>query len=85
MSDSILLLFHAQDKPHFVSVMYAYVSFLTHSPVNSVTSGAQGKISPKVKSPNQASLTWSTQSQIGKIDLPVCEKKLLHLRSLFNL
>lgn len=55
--------------------MYAYVSFLTHSPVNSVTSGAQGKISPKVKSVNQASLTLIIQSQIAKIDLPVCGKK----------
>lgn len=73
MSDSILLFFHAQDKTHFVSIMCAYVSFLTNSPVNAAKSGAQSKISPKVKSPKQASLTLRSQHQIVKTDLHVCE------------
>lgn len=52
MSGSILL-FHSQDNRHFVSIMYAYVSFLTNNPVSAAKSGAQSKSLPKKNHQNR--------------------------------
>lgn len=63
----------------------AYAIFLTNSPDSVAKSGAQRKISPREESPEEASSTLSSQSQITKTDLYVCEEKFLYFRSLSNL